>query len=174
MLVSLHGAGGNAKHGIEMLQAQADEHDFAILAPTSRRDSWDLIAGSYGADVRALDSLLAYTFERVKVRTEALGISGFSDGASYALSIGLANGDLFRHIIAFSPGFMLPPERREKPRVFLSHGLRDSVLPIDQCSRRIVHDLQKENYDVNYREFDGPHAMPDDIKEEAMRWWLST
>ena len=35
--------------------------------------------------------------------------SGFSDGASYALSLGAANGDLFTHIAAFSPGFMRPP-----------------------------------------------------------------
>jgi predicted esterase len=34
-----------------------------------------------------------------------LAVSGFSDGASYALSIGPANGDLFTHVMAFSPGF---------------------------------------------------------------------
>ena len=32
-----------------------------------------------------------------------------SDGASYALSLGLGNPQLFTHLVAFSPGFMRPP-----------------------------------------------------------------
>lgn len=35
--------------------------------------------------------------------------AGFSDGASYALSLGQPNADVFSHIIAFSPGFMRAP-----------------------------------------------------------------
>jgi phospholipase/carboxylesterase len=63
---------------------------------------------------------------------------GFSDGASYALSLGLTNGDLFRHVIAFSPGFMAPAARRGEPPVFVSHITRDGVLPIGVTSHRIV------------------------------------
>jgi len=33
-------------------------------------------------------------------------LGGFSDGATYALSIGLANGDLFPQVIGCSPGFI--------------------------------------------------------------------
>jgi predicted esterase len=47
--------------------------------------------------------LLQYNVDR-----SAICCSGFSDGASYALSLGLSNGDLFSHILAFSPGFMRP------------------------------------------------------------------
>jgi poly(3-hydroxybutyrate) depolymerase len=43
------------------------------------------------------------------VDPQRICVSGFSDGASYALSLGLANGDLFTHVAAFSPGFMRPP-----------------------------------------------------------------
>jgi phospholipase/carboxylesterase len=172
MIVSLHGAGGAARRAMEMLRTRAEEYGFAILAPASRESTWDVIDGGYGPDVKALDHSLAYSFERLKVRREALAISGFSDGASYALCIGLANGDLFRHIVAFSPGFMSPPERREKPKVFVSHGTGDAILPIEQCGRAIVRKLRRENYEVEYREFEGPHTVPEDIKDEAMRWWL--
>jgi predicted esterase len=40
---------------------------------------------------------------------------GFSDGASYALSLGLANGDLFTHVLGFSPGFMRVPRHVGRP-----------------------------------------------------------
>ena len=58
-------------------------------------------------------------------------------GASYALSVGLTNGDLFSDILAFSPGFMAPAVRHGAPNIFISHGTQDTVLPIDRCSRRI-------------------------------------
>ena len=72
-------------------------------------------------------------FARFTVGT--VTVCGFSDGASYALSIGLANGDLFGHVLAWSPGFVAPPEFVGRPRVFVSHGTDDRVLPIDRCSR---------------------------------------
>jgi predicted esterase len=64
--------------------------------------------GSYGPDVDFINRSMSYVFDRYAVDPARLGIAGFSDGASYALSLGLPNGDLFSHIIAFSPGFMRP------------------------------------------------------------------
>jgi phospholipase/carboxylesterase len=65
--------------------------------------------GNFGPDVDYINRSLQHVFERYTVDPNRLGIAGFSDGASYALSLGLPNGDLFSHIIAFSPGFMRPP-----------------------------------------------------------------
>jgi len=45
---------------------------------------------------------------------------GFSDGASYALSVGITNGDLFTHVIAFSPGFVAPARQQETISVYLA------------------------------------------------------
>jgi len=173
LVVSLHGAGGNASHGIDMLRGEAEQHGFCILAPASDAQTWDIIMGAYGPDVKALDASLGQVFESVSIRPQAIAISGFSDGASYALSMGLANGSLFPHIVAFSPGFMSPPETQGKPRIFISHGTEDTVLPIDRCSRTISRRLQRTGYQLTYREFNGPHTVPSDIKREAMRWWLN-
>jgi len=109
----------------------------------------------------------------VALDTRRLAITGFSDGASYGLSLGLTNGDLFTHLIAFSPGFMAPTTRRGKPPVFVSHGTRDRVLPIERCSRRIVPQLDRAGYRVRYREFDGPHTVPASIAREALHWFSS-
>ena len=93
------------------------------------------------------------------------------DLRTIALSIGLTSGELFTHVLAFSPGFAAPAERAGRPRLFISHGTRDLVLPIDACSRRIVPMVQRAGYEVRYREFDGPHTVPPEIAREALAWF---
>ncbi|MFP5247954.1 MAG: alpha/beta hydrolase, partial [Thermoanaerobaculia bacterium] len=102
-----------------------------------------------------------------------LCVSGFSDGASYALTLGLANGDLFTHCIAFSPGFLQAVEQVGKPRFFISHGNDDQILPVHLCSRRIVPRLERAGYDVRYREFAGGHTVPGEVASDAMQWFVA-
>ena len=172
LVLSLHGAGGNANQGLRLLQQHADRSGFILLAVESRRSTWDMLLGGYGPDVEFINRALTRTFSRYAVDPARVAIAGFSDGASYALSLGITNGDLFNRIIAFSPGFMAPAEQRGKPLIFISHGKRDKVLPIDKCSRRIVPQLQSAGYAVRYREFDGPHTLYKDVSQEAATWWL--
>jgi phospholipase/carboxylesterase len=100
-------------------------------------------------------------------------MGGFSDGASYALSLGLTNGDLFSHIIAFSPGFMVPAAERGKPKIFVGHGTADQILNIDRTSRVLVPKLKESKYDVQYIEFDGPHTINPDEAHTAFKWFLA-
>jgi len=172
LAVMLHGAGGDARGGVAPFQPLADEAGLLVFAPDSRRPTWDVIHGGFGADVAYIDEALAWIFDRYAVNPARVAAGGFSDGASYALSIGLTNGGLFTHVIAFSPGFMAPAERQGKPRIYISHGTRDRVLPIDACSRRLVPRLQREGYDLLYREFDGPHTVPGEIAREGLSWFL--
>jgi phospholipase/carboxylesterase len=174
LVVSLHGATRNADRGIELLRSLADEHGFLLLAPASEAGTWDAIGGSYGPDPAFINRSLARTFELRKVDAARIAMTGFSDGASYSLSIGLANGDLFRAVFGFSPGFIVPGERVGKPPVFISHGTIDNVLPIDECSRRIVPELKREGYRVTYREFEGKHTLPPEVAAEAMRWFMES
>jgi predicted esterase len=106
----------------------------------------------------------------VSVDPARISVGGFSDGATYALSLGLINGDLFHRVVAFSPGFVVPGLPHGKPRIFISHGTADPILPIDQCSRVIVPGLRRLGYDITYREFEGRHEVPADIAREGMRW----
>lgn len=174
LVLMLHGAGGNAEGGIAPFQALADERGTLLLAPSSRGRTWDVILGGYGPDVTLIDQLLAHTFERYAVDSDRVAVEGFSDGASYALSLGITNGDLFTHVIAFSPGFMAPAAQEGAPRIYISHGIHDQVLPIDRCSRRIVPQLERAGYDVRYHEFDGPHTVPGEIAREGLEWFLGS
>jgi predicted esterase len=97
-------------------------------------------------------------------------LGGLSDGATYALALGLVNGDLFTRLVAFSPGFLKQVDRNGRPRVFVSHGTGDTVFYIGTSSRAIVQQLRGEGYDVTYREFDGGHEVPDAIARDAFAW----
>ena len=169
----LHGAGEDARDGLAQLRQQADGIGLILLALSSRGATWDLVLGRgrYGRDVAAIDEALGQVFSSYAVDPGRVAVGGYSDGASYALSLGISNGDLFGHVLAFSPGFMAPAGRVGSPRFFVSHGTRDGWLPIDRTSRRLVPELQGLGYDVRYQEFDGPHVVPPEIAHQAVDWF---
>ena len=171
LVLLLHGAGADGSSMLRLMGKVASAHSCVLLAPDARQHTWDFLVGGFGPDVNFLDRALRQVFERCRVDPNRVAIAGFSDGASYALSLGLANGDLFTHVMAFSPGFLRPPQTQGEPKVFVSHGTEDRVLPIDRCSHRIVPQLQEGGYDVAYREFVGPHVVPDEVLTEAMQWF---
>jgi phospholipase/carboxylesterase len=172
LMLLLHGAGGNARNTVNLLRGHADKFGMILLVPDSRGVTWDVIEGGYGPDVAYIDRALEKIFDSYNVDPSRVAVGGFSDGASYALSLGATNGDLFTHVVAFSPGFMAPASRHGSPALFISHGTQDRVLPIDSCSRRIVPRVKGEGYKVLYREFEGPHAVPPEIAAEAVAWFL--
>lgn len=170
LVLMLHGAGGQARHGLDALQAHADRTGLILLAPASAGVTWDVIRSGFGPDVVMVDGVLGTAFAHYAVDPARVAIAGFSDGASYALSLGLTNGDLFSHVLAFSPGFVRPGELRGRPPVYVSHGSDDRVLPVDRCSRRIVPALRQAGYEVRYDEFTGGHVVPPELAEEAVDW----
>jgi phospholipase/carboxylesterase len=164
LLVMLHGAGGNAGQAIGLARDHAERLGFLVLAPKSRGASWDIISGRrFGPDVTALDSALKEVFAAYSVDPGRVAVGGFSDGASYALSLGLINGELFSDILAFSPGFVSPGRLQGRPRIFISHGRTDRILPIGDTSRRIVPELKRVGYRVGFEEFAGGHEVPERV-----------
>jgi predicted esterase len=170
LLVLLHGASGSGEKMLGRLGTAPADAGVAVLAPDSRGGTWDAIRDGFGPDVAFLDRALQSVFDRVAVDPARVTIGGFSDGATYALSLGLINGDLFPKVVAFSPGFIVEGPVHGKPEFFFSHGTSDPILPIDQCSRQIVPALRKRGYDVTFREFDGGHEVPGAVAHEAMSW----
>ena len=170
LMVTLHGAGGRGPRMLHRWRETAERHGVAILAPDSVAPTWDVLRGGYGPDVQCIDRALSFAFTALAADKEHILIEGFSDGASYALSLGLANGDLFTHVLANSPGFCRPPSLAGKPRLLLTHGTGDQVLAIDFTSRMLAPRLQHAGYDVTYHEFEGGHSLLLETMQQSLRW----
>jgi len=166
----LHGAGRDAAELVNPMRPLVDTTGLVLMAPDARGVTWDAIGGSFSYDVAFIDRALTSVFSRVRIDPTRVRIIGFSDGGTYSLSLGLINGDLFSRIVAFSPGFVVSRTATGKPKVFITHGTRDTVLPIDQTSRVIVPQLRSLGYDVEYHEFDGGHGWTADLLGQAVTW----
>jgi poly(3-hydroxybutyrate) depolymerase len=172
-MLMLHGSGGHAYHGLEVLQQHSEEAGFILAGPASPDYTWDAILSRHGP-VAVVNGALDHVFARYAVDASHIAIAGFSDGASRALSLGLANGDLFTHVIAFSPGFVLASEEIGRPRVLISHGTRDEVQPVADCSRRILAQIERMDLDTEYVEFEGGHRIPPDVARYAVDWFIES
>lgn len=173
-VIFFHGANGSAQSLVAPLQPIADEFGFAMLLPDSRAFSWDIRSGAFGPDILFIDSALREVFSKVAVDPARIGVAGFSDGASYSLAVGRANGDFTRRIAAFSPGWLQSVRAVGKPPIFLTHGTADVILNIDLTSRQIVPELRAAGYTVDYREFDGGHTIPAALAREGLAWVTAT
>lgn len=170
MVVLLHGATGDPSNFFPLF-GLADDLGILTVVPAARAYTWDRIAvGSFGGDVPIMDEALRFAFARATVDPGRLALGGFSDGATYALSLGLTNGDLFSHLIAWSPGYVAANTLVGTPSIYVSHGRADTILPIDQTSRRIVPALEADGYEVRYEEFEGGHQVPAHISRSAFEW----
>lgn len=166
LIVMLHGYGGGAEKALRRLLPIADAA--LVVLPESLGATWDVLEGGYGPDIQRLDAVLARILADWPIDPARLALAGFSDGASYALSVAMMNGALFSHALAFSPGFAAPMRLEGKPRMFVSHGTEDEILSIDHCSRRLVPKLQRTGYAVQYQEFPGRHELPAAIAQAAL------
>ncbi len=170
--VMFHGAGGFPEKVLPCIEPHAEREKFLVLAPHSLYPTWDIVVGGSGPDLERLQLALRAVTDRYRVDLARLAFAGYSDGASYALSIGITNGDIASHVIAFSGGFMSIFTQHGAPRVFIAHGLADAQLPIATSGRANAARLREAGYDVRYVEFNGPHAIQAPIVTLAMEFFL--
>jgi len=172
LFVMFHGAGGFPEKVLPFIEEHAERDKFLILAPHSLYPTWDIVVGGSGPDLDRLHQALIEVTSRYRIDRDHLAFAGFSDGASYALSIGITNGDIASHVIAFSGGFMSIFTQEGAPKVFIAHGLSDEQLPIETSGRANATKLKAADYDVQYIEFSGLHAIQPAIVGMAIQFFL--
>ncbi len=174
LVVSLHGAAQGSAYAVTLLGASAQSRGFMLLAPGARGLTWDAISYKFSYDVTFIDAALKWVFAQRVVDPTRIIVQGFSDGATYALGLGAANGDLFTRIVANSPGYVARSDSPDvgKPSYWFSHGTQDAVLGIDGASRAIVPALRKQGADVTYVEFAGGHEIPQSVLTQSLDWML--
>ncbi|HZY17326.1 MAG TPA: phospholipase [Ramlibacter sp.] len=174
LAVVLHGSGGEPGQALDYLEPSAAAAPLVLVAPPSRDFTWDTVLGRPGPDIETVAHALRWAFDRFVVAPRRLAVAGFSDGASHALALAIANGDVFASLAALSPGFVPPGPATGRARMYVAHGTADTVLPIARCSRRIVPALERAGFEVRYDEFVGGHEIPPAIAERACQWILAS
>jgi predicted esterase len=152
----LHGATQSAEFVPATFAAAAEQFGVVLAAPNSAAVTWDLSGGPRGVDAATIQAALDGALARAPIDSARIACAGFSDGASYALSLGLTQGTVFSDILAFSPGYVKSGELKGRPRIFISHGISDRVLPFGNA-RRIARSLERKGYDVRFFPFRGGH-----------------
>jgi phospholipase/carboxylesterase len=172
IVMMLHGflGSGDGSRGLFPL---AEEFGVIILAPESRDLTWGQGTPGFDEDVHYLGPAYRYVANMLDLDPTHVAIAGVSDGAGYALSMGLAYGNSFNHIMVFSGGLMRPLRKQGKPRLFFAHGIDDHQMPIELTARKYVPLLKAEGYDVTYHEYEGGHRPPAAEFREAFKWFLA-
>lgn len=173
LMVLFHGGGGSAQKILPFFRKHAEDNGFLLLVAQSLMPTWDIVIAGNGPDRERLETALREVAAHFQIDPERLAFAGHSDGGSYALSTGLANGDFVTHIIGLSAGFMTVLHQEGSPHVFIAHGARDEQTPIETAGRAHAQRLDAAGYDVTYIEHDGPHAIQPRIVETAVRYFLN-
>jgi phospholipase/carboxylesterase len=170
LAVLLHGAGQAADELMGPMQPLADETGMVLVAPNSRDSSWDIRYGAFGADVAFINTMLERVFDQVRVNASRIALCGFSDGASYALSIGLINGDLFSRVLAMSPRIYGQSASGRQAKDFRDARYARSDPRHRSHQSRSRSAAEEGGYDVEYHEFDGRHGVSPALLRDAVTW----
>jgi phospholipase/carboxylesterase len=173
LVVVLHGAGQTPADGLAAFRGGWKEPGLVLIAPAAKGETWSGLLSQEDRDLESVNLVLAQAYKRCRIDRTRIAVGGFSDGATYALTLGVSNGDLFPAIMALSPGGILAQSRLGHPRIFVSHGTLDGVLPIGRAGDAVVRLLRGLGYQVTYRRFKGGHEAPTAVSAAAIRWFLA-
>lgn len=177
LVVVLHGAGRQDELIVKGLQTERLRRDAIFVVPRSLGMTWDLIAGGDGADLRFLDGVLHSIYRRFRIDPARRAIVGYSDGASYALAIGLSNPRHFTAVMAWAAGFLAidAPNLRPddpKPRVLLEYGTHDQLFPFEQVAIPMRETLERLGYPLTFWVDEGGLHWPRaTLLSDALDWF---
>jgi predicted esterase len=185
LLVLLHGAGRDRLNMIQRFEADADKRGIILLAPTSKGATWDAIAVAMtpmtfdsplqlkqghrftrSRDSDRVEAAIANLAKIVPVDRAHTVLAGFSDGATFALAMGMERSHQFAAVVAWSPGIAIESEGTARGRrVFVSHGRQDPLLQFEVTCGEIVPLIKSEGANVSFFAFDGVHEVPQAAKD---------
>ena len=174
LIVILHGAGGDARFFLDQFKHDADRRGAILLSVQSSGRTWAQRKPTDDeADVANIKTAISELTVKAPIDRGRTTVMGFSDGASYALSIGMAYPGLFRTIVAFSPGYAFAPSDIDtQQRIFIAHSRRDPILPAANV-RDMIKGLEGAGYSPEVHWFNGGHEIDPQLKNAALDFALA-
>ncbi|HBZ70258.1 MAG TPA: phospholipase [Deltaproteobacteria bacterium] len=174
LVVALHGGFGHGRDFVWTWLREARSRCCCLLAPTSLGTTWSLHDPQQ--DGAALGSMVEFVMERWRIDASRVLLTGLSDGATFCLLRGLAEGSPFTALAPVS-GVLHPWNfrngnlgRARGRRIYLVHGALDWMFPV-ATARNARDALAQAGADVVYRELpDLPHAYPREENARILRW----
>jgi len=179
LVTVLDGAGHREEMLAEAYREEPAARDALFLIPWSHHPTWDLIAANDRPDLDFLEWAYDLIYRRYPVDPDRQALIGYSDGASYALSVGLSNPRIFRAVMGWAAGFFVLDEASisaedPKPSVLLECGTHDQLFPFERVAIPMREKLERMGYAVSFRVDEGGRHWPSgDFQPEALDWFFS-
>ena len=176
----LHGAGRQDEFLAKAYRAQPALRDALFFVPRSVAPTWDLIAGTERKDLDFFEYAYDLIYRRYPVDAFQQVLIGYSDGASYALSVGLSNPNLFAAVIGWAAGFLVLDRNtldaaNAKPRIYLEYGTHDQLFNFEQVALPMRENLEQAGYDLTFSVDEGGRHLPSgSFHLEALDWYFGT
>ncbi len=178
LVTVLHGAGRQDEQLAVAFRDEPERRDALFLIPRSFLQTWDLIASRERHDLDFLEWAYDLVYRRYPIDPRRQALLGYSDGASYALSVGLSNPHVFSAVLGWAAGFRVIDESRvdpgaRRPRILLEYGTHDQLFPFEQVALPMRQGLEREGYEVEFRvDQGGKHWPSGDFQHEALDWFF--
>lgn len=169
LVVALHGGSGSGRDFIWLWLREARSRRFLLLAPSSAGRTWSFEGAEDGDAILGMIDALS---ERWQVDRTRMLLTGFSDGAIYALTCGLQENAPFSALSPIS-GVLhpIPLQSAKQKRIYLVHGALDWMFPI-QHAHNSFYRLTQAGADIQYREIkDLSHTYPREENDRILSWF---
>jgi phospholipase/carboxylesterase len=179
LITLLHGADRQDERLAKAYRDEPEPRQALFLIPRSLDRTWDLIAGDARPDLDFLEFAYDLIYRRYPVDPERQALLGYSDGASYALSIGLSNPRIFSAVMGWAAGFFvleagLVSDDDPKPQVLLEYGTHDPMFPFERVALPMRDRLRRAGYQLEFRVDQGGRHWPSgEFRPEALDWFFS-
>jgi predicted esterase len=191
LLVGLHGYGASPQSFVRLWE-DFGNHDFFYVSPQAPYPfsvgketgySWGLRIPDDEENSKLANEMSEkfviniVRYFKMKYNIGDVYLLGFSQGASFAFSIGIKNHDVFKGIIPFGGWFDEEwigedaIKAGKDLKVFIGHGKDDKSVKYESGTK--ARDILKENgYDVTFVDFEGGHTVDRDVLKQAIVWIL--
>jgi len=179
LVTVFHGAGRQDELLVRAYRDEPARREALFFIPRSTYPTWDLLVGQDRADLDFLEHAYAEIYRRLPVDHRRQALIGYSDGASYALAVGLSNPRLFSAVMGWAAGFVIfdttaISETDPRPRILLEHGTHDPVFPFEQIAIRNCAILRRLGYEVDLRVDEGGIHWPShEFQGAALDWFFT-